>query len=263
MIPHHRRRHRLLLTSATVVVLGGAVALHVGWPHGAEQAGAAPAGPADALVAVSHILVAHAGAADAPGDVVRSREAARDRARRIAILLRTDRGDLATMARQYSDDPTAAHNGGYLGTLDRDELEPQLAAVVCSLTVGEIGGPVETAHGFHVVRREPLRHLNIHHLLVAYRGAALAPDHVTRDRAEAARVARALHRKATGGGTDLCVLAARFSDDGENRAQCGEIGWVEPRQLAPSVASVVDDLAPGEVSPVVESEYGFHIFWRD
>lgn len=263
MIPHHRRRHRLLLTSATVVVLGGAVALHVGWPHGAEQAGAAPAAPADALVAVSHILVAHAGAADAPGDVVRSREAARDRARRIAILLRTDRGDLATMARRYSDDPTAAHNGGYLGTLDRDELEPQLAAVVCSLTVGEIGGPVETAHGFHVVRREPLRHLNIHHLLVAYRGAALAPDHVSRDRTEAARVARALHRKATGGGTDLCVLAARFSDDGENRARCGEIGWVEPRQLAPSVASVVDGLAPGEVSPVVESEYGFHIFWRD
>jgi peptidyl-prolyl cis-trans isomerase D len=76
-------------------------------------------------------------------------------------------------------------------------------------------------------------------------------------------VARALRRKVAEGEVDLCELAARFSDDGQNREQCGELGWVEPGMLTPAAEQAVFGLEPGQVSAVVESEYGFHIFWRD
>ncbi|MBD3220396.1 hypothetical protein GF314_04065 [bacterium] len=256
--PRHLRRR---LAAPTALV--GALLLLAGCRDGAEQAGAAGATDPRPTLAMSHVLVSYSGLATAPTGLERSREEARERARRIAVLLRTDRGDLADLARRYSDDPTATHNAGYLGIFREGDLDPAIEAVVCSLEVGRIGGPVETAHGFHVVRREPVRRLKIHHLLVAHRDAVLADRHVRRDRAEAARIARALRRKAAAGDADLCELATRFSDDQENRQQCGRLGWVEPGMLAPTAERAVFSLEPGEISEVVESEYGFHIFWRD
>lgn len=253
---------RRMYPTATLLALG-CVWLLGGCREAGEAADASPPQPDGPEVAVSHILVAFDGVLDEPTGLTRTREEANERARRIAVLLRTGRGDLAAMARRYSDDPTAQRNAGYLGVFHEGDMEPTLEAAVCSLEVGEVGGPIETAHGFHVVRREPIRRLNIHHLLVAYRDAVMADRGVDRDRDDAARVARALQHKIASGDADLCDLAARFSDDCQNREQCGDLGWVEPGMLAPAAEQAVFGLKPGEVSSVVESEFGFHIFWRD
>lgn len=258
--PSHRHRLTPVATMATLVVVLAALA---GCDSGGEQADASPAMADGPSIAVSHILVAFDGVRDEPTGLRRTRDEALERARRIAILLRTGRGDLGEMARRYSDDPTALRNGGYLGIFHVGDMEPTLEAAVCSLSVGQVGGPVETAHGYHVVRREPVKRLNIHHLLVSYQDAVLADPHVTRNRTEAARVAEALRGKLAAGTADLCALAEQFSDDSQNRDQCGELGWVEPGMLAPDAERAVFDLQPGQVSRVVESEYGFHIFWRD
>ncbi|MEZ4388576.1 MAG: peptidylprolyl isomerase [Candidatus Krumholzibacteriia bacterium] len=257
----HPRSARHLV--GAVLALGGLLLMLGGCRDRGDTAAATPP-PADGpSVALSHILVAFDGVVDQPSGLSRTREEALERARRIAVLLRTGRGDLAEMARRYSDDPTAQRNAGYLGIFHLGDMEPHLEAAVTALAVGEIGGPVETSHGFHIVRREPVRRVNVHHLLVAYRDAVLADSHVTRDRDEARRVAYALRRKLAEGKGDLCDLAAQFSDDGQNSEQCGELGWVEPGMLSPAAEQAVFNLQPGEVSPVVESEYGFHIFWRD
>jgi peptidyl-prolyl cis-trans isomerase SurA len=254
---------RYVLRLALPLTLAGLVALMAGCRGDGDQATAGAPEPEGEEIAVSHILVAFDGVHEAPTGLERTRDEALERARRIAVLLRTGRGDLAAMARRYSDDPTAQENGGYLGIFHQGDMDPAFEAEVCSLAVGQIGGPVETAHGFHVVRREPVQRVRIHHLLVAYRDAVLADPRVTRNRAEASRIARALRHKAAAGDADLCELAARFSDDGENSGTCGQLGWVEPGMLTPAAEQAVFALAPGEISPIVESEYGFHIFWRD
>lgn len=251
-----RRSAPLLMILPTLLGLGACRDL-------GDEACAAAAADDVPRLAASHVLVSFDGLTTAPSGLERSREAAHERARRIAVLLRTGRGDLAELARRYSDDPSAIHNGGYLGIFRAGDMDPAFEAAICALDVGEIGGPIETAHGFHVFRREPVKRLQIHHLLVAYRDAVLADRTVSRDHDEARRVAQALRRKlATAAPTELCDLAARFSDDQENRQACGQLGWVEPGMLAPDAEQAVFELAPGEISSVVESEYGFHIFWR-
>jgi peptidyl-prolyl cis-trans isomerase SurA len=253
-------RRRRLHALASLVLAGGAVLL-VGCDRGPADEEVRQPPPAE--LAASHILVAYAGAQDVPVGLIRSREEAHERARRIAILLRTGRGELPDMARRYSDDPTAERNHGYLGSFARGELEPVLEKAVLALDVGEIGGPVESPHGWHVIRREPVRIVRIHHLLIAHRDAAQASRGVDRSRDEAARIARALYRKIVCDHVDLCDLTERFSDDPENRLVCGDLGWIEPGLLEPEVEEAVFALKPGEVSPVIESDYGFHLFWRD
>ncbi len=235
-----------------------------GQPLGGGLAGMGDASLAVAAdeIAASHILVAWVGVRDCPPGVVRTKEEAEERARRIALLLRTDRGDLGDLARRYSDDPTAPRNAGYLGVFRRGEMQAALGELVSSLDEGEIGGPVATPYGWHVVRREPIPKVRLHHLLVAYRGALDADRRVQREPAEAARIAAALQARLSQPGVDACGLAATFSDDPENRHVCGDLGWIEPGFLEPVVERAIFALRPGEVSPVVETVYGFHIFWR-
>jgi peptidyl-prolyl cis-trans isomerase SurA len=252
--PDGRHALAVLMMAGMVLVLGGC-------DSGPDQDQPRRDPPAE--LSASHVLVAYTGAEDCPAGVTRSRDEAQERARRIAILLRTGTSDLASLARRYSDDPSAERNEGYLGSFARGEIEPAVEQTLLELKVGEIGGPVESPHGWHVIRREPLRLVRIHHLLVAHRDAAQASRGVTRDRAEAARIARALHRKVVCDDADLCDLTARFSDDPENRLVCGDLGWIEPGLLKPEVEQAVFSLKPGEISPVIESDYGFHIFWRE
>ena len=65
------------------------------------------------------------------------------------------------------------------------------------------------------------------------------------------------------GEVDFCDLASRFSDDAESRFQCGLIGVVEPAMLPRPLEDELFALAPGDVSEVVETEFGFHLIKRD
>jgi peptidyl-prolyl cis-trans isomerase SurA len=61
--------------------------------------------------------------------------------------------DFAALARQFSDDDSAA-KGGELGTFAPDEILDQVKVAVAKLNAGQITEVVETSHGFHVVKVE-------------------------------------------------------------------------------------------------------------
>lgn len=60
--------------------------------------------------------------------------------------------DFAAMARQYSEDPGSAANGGDLGFFNRGELAPEYEATALGLKQGEISDPVESMFGFHMIQ---------------------------------------------------------------------------------------------------------------
>ncbi len=62
-------------------------------------------------------------------------------------------GDFAQLAQQLSLDETTRAQGGDLGWFAREELlAPELAGLAFSLAAGQIGGPVGTALGYHIVQ---------------------------------------------------------------------------------------------------------------
>ncbi|CAN5693289.1 peptidylprolyl isomerase [soil metagenome] len=67
------------------------------------------------------------------------------------------------------------------------------------------------------------------------------------------------YRQAIVNGGDFAVYAALYSEDNSTAKKGGELGAFERGMMVPEFEAAAFNLKPGEVSPVVETKFGFHI----
>lgn len=60
-------------------------------------------------------------------------------------------------------------------------------------------------------------------------------------------------------GADFGDLAKKYSDDLGSAQQGGDLGWTPRGTLVPEFEAAAYNLDTGEVSPIIETEFGFHI----
>ena len=60
--------------------------------------------------------------------------------------------DFYTLAKEYSQDPSAQRNNGELGFFRRGDLDPRYEATSLSLKPGEISNPIESSFGIHIIQ---------------------------------------------------------------------------------------------------------------
>lgn len=95
----------------------------------------------------SHILIAVA--KDAPeADVKKARAVAEE----ILAKLKQAPGDFAKLAKQYSQDPGSAQQGGDLGWFARGAMVKPFEDAAFQLSEGQISGIVRSDFGFHIIR---------------------------------------------------------------------------------------------------------------
>lgn len=73
------------------------------------------------------------------------------RAEELFKQLQQNPGKFADLAKQYSQDPGSAAQGGDLGYVGRGMMVPAFDAATFSMKKGELRGPVETQYGYHVL----------------------------------------------------------------------------------------------------------------
>ncbi|MFQ5894206.1 MAG: SurA N-terminal domain-containing protein [Nitrospinota bacterium] len=86
---------------------------------------------------------------DAPPEKARAVE---KRARELLEKLRAG-ADFAAIAREHSEGPER-EKGGDLGRVSRGEFDPAFERALFSLKRGEVGGPVRTPYGYHLLKVE-------------------------------------------------------------------------------------------------------------
>jgi NIMA-interacting peptidyl-prolyl cis-trans isomerase 1 len=105
------------------------------------------------------------------------------------------------------------------------------------------------------------RAITVAHVLVKYAGAKRAAQTVTRTREEACLRAEEARGKLEKGASFAEVVAA-YSEEPGAATREGSLGAVARTDLAPPFADAAFELAAGEVSQVVETDFGFHVILR-
>jgi foldase protein PrsA len=65
--------------------------------------------------------------------------------------------DFAALAKQYSTDPSSKDKGGELGFFSQGQMVPAFQAAAFSQKIGEIGPPVKSPFGYHIIVVEEVK----------------------------------------------------------------------------------------------------------
>lgn len=107
---------------------------------------------------------------------------------------------------------------------------------------------------------EPAR-VGVRHVLVKHKAAKNAPETVTRSREEACLRALEARDKMLAG-ADFDAIVTEYSDEKGAADRRGSLGSVERAEVAPPFADAAFELSIGQMSDVVETDFGFHLILR-
>jgi len=202
-------------------------------------------------VKISHILFP-----------VESSESAVNAARQKAEDLknRLEKGeDFEELARQYSEDPGSASNGGDLGLMDRGDLVREFEEVAFELKPGEISDIVRTRFGFHIIQliKRVGEKINPRHILVRL-------DTSPEDAMAALEKLRQLREQIVRGEITFAEAAQKYSKDEPTAARGGDLGWFQIDQFqVQAFKNAVAGLNIGEISEPVNTRFGYHLIRLD
>lgn len=162
-----------------------------------------------------------------------------------AALLRADSAlrrvrsgeDFAAVAREMSEDPGSAQNGGELGWQRRGTLDRDFESVAFRLRPGQISGIVPTQFGFHIIQveRADAAEIRVRHILTR---PEVTDDNRAAALAKADTVVQALRR-----GAAFDSLVRVYHDTEEETL----LDRVVVEQLPDAYRNAVDGASPGDV----------------
>jgi peptidyl-prolyl cis-trans isomerase SurA len=180
----------------------------------------------------------------------------------ISIRERLLKGEnFADLARQLSDDPSGAQNGGDLGYFTSMMMVYPFETAAYSTPVGQISMPVRTRFGYHILRvtdvRETQGQIKAAHIMV--RIPENAPDSVI---STARKKIDELYMKVKAG-EDFGTLAMNFSDDRTTGKNGGQLPWFGTGKMVPEFEAAAFSIKENnQFSEPFRSPYGFHIVKR-
>jgi peptidyl-prolyl cis-trans isomerase SurA len=168
--------------------------------------------------------------------------------------------DFSKLARENSDSPGAAQNGGVIGSRTADRLPPLFVDAVRDLPVGGVSDLLRSAAGFHIVKVLEKKKLGTAGISVTQshaRHILLRPSAQLSEAAARQKLAD-FKRQVVAGKADFAELARQFSQDGSAK-DGGDLGWASPGMFVPEFEEALNALKPGQISDPIVSRFGVHL----
>ena len=174
-----------------------------------------------------------------------------------SLLIKINNGeDFADLARKNSKSSNAS-SGGEMGWRNLADLPSLFAGALKNKKKGYISPPLKSGSGFYILKLEDKRgdlvrfedQWNVRHILMMT--TKLRDETFTKKELEEVR-------KRVLDGEDFSLLAKEFSEDPGSASRGGDLDWLSRGKTAPAFEKMMLESPVGEISPVFESEFGFH-----
>lgn len=166
--------------------------------------------------------------------------------------------DFETIARKYSEDPSAQQNGGDLGFFTSMMMVYPFENAAYNTPKDEVSMPVRTRFGYHILKVADTRNaqgqVRVAHIMVK----ANEKDSDTLQTKAKKKIEEIYTR--VNNGEDFSLLASQFSDDRTSGKNGGELPWFGTGKMVPEFEKVAFELKEeGQLSEPFQSAYGWHI----
>jgi peptidyl-prolyl cis-trans isomerase SurA len=183
----------------------------------------------------------------------------RAKAQRAQARARTGE-DFATLAREFSDAPGAATNGGLVGLRSAERYPPLFVQAVQNLPEGGVTEVIRSGAGFHVIKLVERHRAGIPGVNVVQSHARHILLRTGPQLSEAAALQRLAEfkKRVQAGQADFAQLAREFSQDASAR-NGGDLGWANPGLFVPEFEEALSSLTPGQIADPIVSRFGVHL----
>lgn len=209
-----------------------------------------------------HILISYQGARNAKPEITRTKEEAMELAKEILAQVQAAPDTFAQVAQEKSEGPSAPR-GGSLGVWKKGQMVPEFDQAVGVLEEGGISeAPVETAFGYHIIKREPIKsekYFGGRAFVIPYKGAAQVPPTITREKAEAEQLAAEIGEKLNKDNFE--EIAAQYAELGPSPMPLPSFSENDP-QMPPQFLESLKNIKYGEVAGPIELPIGFAFLQR-
>ena len=167
--------------------------------------------------------------------------------------------DFTALVNEFSD-AAARAAGGQMGLRSADRYPPLFVEATSKLRAGDIGGPLRSGAGFHVLKVIEKKQAGMPSTTIAQTHARHILLAVTPQQSEAAAIKKLadFKRRIEAGQADFATLARENSIDGSSK-QGGDLGWANPGMFVPEFEKAMNGLAVNGISDPVVSRFGVHL----
>ena len=174
-----------------------------------------------------------------------------------SLLMDIENGaDFVDLAKENSTSSNAS-SGGEMGWRNLADLPSLFADALKNKKKGYISPPLKGGSGYFILKLEDKRgdlvrfedQWNVRHILMMT--TKLRDETFTKKELEEVR-ARVV------GGEDFSLLAKEYSEDPGSASRGGDLDWLSLGKTAPAFEKMMLESPVNEISPVFESEFGFH-----
>ncbi len=166
--------------------------------------------------------------------------------------------DFATLAKQHSEDPSAAQNSGDIGYFTALQMVYQFEDMAYKTPLQGVSPVFRTKFGYHILkvtkRRQSSGPIKVAHIMVRATEGISAEDSLAASK-KIQEIYSRLQSKE-----DWSVLCEKYSDDLESRNKGGELKWFSPGNMYPTFDEAAFALQnKDEITTPVKTIYGWHI----